>query len=91
MEAIPCELLFCRDDDGREYFTEWFLNDLDVVMRGQVRAWLDRLEDGNFRNVESVGGGVSELKLDFGPCFRVYFGQKGITVHLILRGPEFMW
>jgi putative addiction module killer protein len=87
MQPTPRELLICQDDDGRERFTEWF-HALDPVTRGRVMAHLDRLEDGNFRHVESVGGGVSELRMDFGPGYRVYFGQKRNEVHLICAGSK---
>lgn len=88
MEAIPRELLICKADDGREPFTNWFWNGITPVARGRIRAHLDRLEDGNFSNVEPVGEGVSELKMDFGPGYRAYFGQKGKEVHLITGGDK---
>jgi putative addiction module killer protein len=46
------------------------------------------MESGNFGGTESVGEGVSELKLNFGPGYRVYFGQKGLEVHLIRGGDK---
>lgn len=87
MEAIPREILVCQDEEGREPFTEW-LAALDVPTRARVRVRVDRVEDGNFGDVEPVGGGVSEMRLDFGPGYRVYFGQKGSEVHLILGGSK---
>ena len=76
MEAIPREILVCQDEDGREAFTEW-LAGLDVQTRARIRVRMDRVEQGNFGDVKPVGGGVSELRLDFGPGYRVYFGQIG--------------
>ena len=87
MEAIPKEILVCQDEEGREPFTEW-LAALDVQARARVRVRIDRVEEGNFGDVEPVGDGVSELRLDFGPGHRVYFGQKGDEVHLILGGSK---
>ena len=86
VEAIPRELLICQDEHGREPFTEWLFDLLDPATRARVRVQLDRIEDGNFSNVKPVGEGVSELKMDFGPGYRVYFGQKGKEVHLICGG-----
>jgi putative addiction module killer protein len=78
LEATPREILVCQDEAGREPFTEW-LNALDLQTRARVRVRIDRLEDGLFGDVEPVGEGVSELRLDFGPGYRVYFGQIGLS------------
>ena len=87
MEAIPREILVCQDDAGREPFTEWLVG-LDVPTRARVRVRIDRIEDGSFGDTRPVGEGVSELRLDFGAGYRVYFGQKGNEVHLILGGSK---
>jgi putative addiction module killer protein len=86
LEAIPRTILICQTDDGKEPFTDWFFSKLDAATRGRVRAKLDRLEDGNVSDVKAVGEGVLELKIDFGPGYRVYFGQKGREVHLMNAG-----
>lgn len=52
-------------------FKEWF-NDLDASPAARVHRYIVRMENGNFGNSEPVGGGVSELKIDFGPGYRVY-------------------
>jgi putative addiction module killer protein len=87
VEAIPREILVCQDEDGREPFSEW-LRGLDVPTRARVRVRIDRAEEGNFGDVEPVGEGVSEMRLDFGRGYRVYFGQKGNEVHLIRGGSK---
>ena len=87
MEATPREILVCQEESGREPFTEW-LNGLDVQTRARVRVRIDRLEEGLLGDVEPVGEGVSELRLDFGPGYRVYFCQKGLQVHLLLGGSK---
>jgi putative addiction module killer protein len=87
MEASPRELLVCQDRNGHEPFRAW-IESLDVPARARIRVRLDRVEDGNFGDVRSVGEGVSELRIDFGPGFRVYFGQFGAEVHLICGGSK---
>ncbi|HEY1207925.1 MAG TPA: type II toxin-antitoxin system RelE/ParE family toxin [Terracidiphilus sp.] len=87
MEATPREILVCQDKTGREPFTEW-LKGLDLQTRARVRVRIDRLEEGLFGDVEPVGEGVSELRMDFGPGYRVYFGQAGLVVHLLLGGSK---
>jgi putative addiction module killer protein len=55
---------------------------------GIVLARIKRVENGNFGDCESVGEGVSELKVDFGPGYRVYFGQDGDEVVLLYGGTK---
>jgi putative addiction module killer protein len=59
---------------------------LTLAVRAVVEIRIDRIEDGNFGDVKPVGGGVSELRIDLGPGYRVYFGQVGNEVHLIGGG-----
>jgi putative addiction module killer protein len=85
VKARQREILICQDEDGEEPFLKW-LNGLDPQTRGRVRVRIDRIEDGNFGDVRPVGDGLSELRLDFGPGYRIYFGQNGDEVHLICGG-----
>lgn len=71
--------------DGRSPFAEWF-DDLDAVTAARVDRYIRRLESGNFGVAKVVGGGVSELRLDFGPGYRVYFGRDGKTIVILLGG-----
>jgi putative addiction module killer protein len=87
LEATPRDILICQDESGREPFTEW-LDSLDVQTRARVRVRIDRLEDGLFGDVKPIGEGISELRLDFGPGYRVYFGQVGDRIHLLLGGSK---
>ncbi len=70
---------------GRQPFAEWF-SDLESVARAKVTRAIVRLEQGNFSNVKSVGEGVFEYRIDFGPGYRVYFGQDGPTLVILLTG-----
>ena len=80
-------MLICQTDEDREPFTEW-LDGLDPKTRGVVRNRIDRIESGNLGDTRSVGEGVTELRIDFGPGYRVYFGQAGNEVHLINGGSK---
>ncbi|HAK89568.1 MAG: addiction module protein [Nitrospirae bacterium GWC2_46_6] len=71
--------------DGVSAFGEWF-NRLDSHAAAKVSTALYRLEQGNFSNVKSVGKGVSEYKIDFGPGYRIYFGQEGDYLIILLGG-----
>jgi putative addiction module killer protein len=72
-------------EDGRSPFAEWF-NDLDSVTAARVDRYIRRLESGNFGAAKVLGEGVSELRLDFGPGYRVYFGRDGKTLIILLGG-----
>ena len=79
------ELRTYLDEQGRSPFENWIL-DLDQQAQAKVAIALSRLERGNASNVETVGEGVSELKLNWGPGYRVYFGHDGKTIVILLCG-----
>ena len=72
-------------EDGRSPFAEWF-HDLDSATAARVDRYIRRLESGNFGAAKVVGEGVSELRLDFGPGYRVYFGRDGKALIILLGG-----
>ncbi len=73
------------DATGRSPFARWF-GGLNAVAAARVTVALTRLRQRNFSNVEGVGAGVCELKVDFGPGYRVYFGQDGECIVILLGG-----
>src|SRR5438105_7211385 len=70
---------------GWSPFAEWF-NALDSVTAARVDRYIRRLESGNFGAAKVLREGVSELRLDFGPGYRVYFGRDGKTIIILLGG-----
>lgn len=72
-------------ENGRIPFEEWF-NSLDAVTAARVDKYIRRLEAGNFGSAKALKAGVFELKLDFGPGYRVYFGRDGKTIIILLGG-----
>jgi putative addiction module killer protein len=79
------DLLEYLDETGQSPFENWF-NRINAQAAAKVTTALVRLESGNTSNVKSVGGGVYELKIDFGPGYRVYFGYDGPKVVILLAG-----
>lgn len=69
-------------------FADWRAGLRDNVARKRIGARIDRLAFGNFGDAKSVGGGVSELRLDFGPGFRVYFTRRGKMLVVLLCGGD---
>lgn len=69
-------------------FLDWLaaLNDDRSV--GIVRARLNRIRLGNFGDCRTVGGGVQELRIDYGPGLRVYFGRRGSVIVVLLCGGD---
>jgi putative addiction module killer protein len=54
----------------------------------RIQARIDRAEDGNFGDSAPVGEGVSEMRIHFGPGYRVYFAQRGLEVVILLAGGD---
>jgi putative addiction module killer protein len=71
-----------------DIFSGWLANLKDEKAKGKIAARIDRLRHGNPGDVESLGGGVSEMKIDHGPGYRVYFGRVGKTLYLLLCGGD---
>jgi putative addiction module killer protein len=71
--------------DGHSPFAEWF-DDLDAVTAARVDRYLRRLEVGNFGAAKALREGVFELRLDFGPGYRMYYGRDGNTIIVLLGG-----
>ena len=82
LETRTRELEFYITQNGRVPFTDWFESLRDQKTRTRIRGRLTRLELGNFGDCQSVGEGVFELRIHFGPGFRVYFGEVGDTLIL---------
>ena len=69
-------------------FSDWLHSLRDARAAGIVRARLNRIRLGNFGDCKSVGGGVGELRIDFGPGYRVYYGREGSFVVILLCGGD---
>ena len=71
------------DANGKSPFAKWF-DALDAVAAAKVRVYMTRVELGNYSNVEPIGEGLSEIKIDFGPGYRVYFRNEKDVLLLLL-------
>lgn len=71
-----------------ERFARWIDGLRDLRARARIQARLDRLAEGNPGDVKPVGEGVSELRIDYGPGYRVYFKARGRTVVILLAGGD---
>ncbi len=69
-------------------FAKWIDGLRDVRARARVLARIERLAAGNAGDVKSVGEGVSEMRIDYGPGYRVYFRKRGRSVVILLAGGD---
>jgi putative addiction module killer protein len=69
-------------------FARWFESLRDSRARTRIQARIRRLSLGNFGDTKSVGEGVSELRIDYGPSYRVYFIQRGDVLVVLLAGGD---
>lgn len=72
-------------EDGACPFADWF-DGLDAKAALKVRSAIARIEAGNLGDVKPVGDGVSERRLTYGPGYRIYFGQEGDKLVVLLVG-----
>ena len=87
-DVQPRELRFYRTPRGHEPFDEWFRAIRDTQTRARIQRRLVRLEAGNFGDCHVIGDGVFELRLHFGPGYRVYFSNPDNTRVLVLCGGD---
>lgn len=73
------------DAEGRSPYAKWFDN-LTAAAAAKVTIAVTRMHQGNLSNTKSVGTGVHECRIDFGPGYRVYFGRDGDRLVILLGG-----
>jgi putative addiction module killer protein len=88
VESKPKSLVEYAQNDGRVPFRLWLGSLKDRKAQAVIDARLTRVRLGNLGNCRSVGGAVMELKVDYGPGYRVYFAQDGDTVVVLLCGGD---
>jgi putative addiction module killer protein len=71
-----------------EYFAKWIDSLQDIRARARIQARIERLVMGNPGDVKAVGEGVSEMRIDQGPGYRVYYTQHGRSVVILLAGGD---
>lgn len=69
-------------------FSDWFDSLKDKRAKARIQVRIDRVEVGNFGDVAPVGEGVSELRIFYGPGYRVYFVKRASVVVILLSGGD---
>jgi putative addiction module killer protein len=88
MEALERDIEYYETEDGQRPFRDWLLSLRDKQAQIKIDARMERVKKGNFGYCDPVGDGVLELKIDFGPGYRVYFGQVGNKLVILLNGGD---
>ena len=71
-----------------EVFAKWLDGLLDIRARARILVRIERLSSGNPGDVKAVGEGVSELRINYGPGYRVYYKKRGQKVIVLLAGGD---
>lgn len=88
MEVIEKSLRVYIDQNKRIPYSEWLRSLRDDRARQKIQVRLARVRLGNLGQCDRVGEGVSELKINFGPGYRVYIGQEGTEIVVLLCGGD---
>jgi len=84
----PLEIREYLTADGGNPFREWLLGLRDAQTRARIRIRLNRVRLGNLGDARSVGAGIYELRIHFGPGYRIYFGRSGKAIVILLCGGD---
>jgi putative addiction module killer protein len=84
VEATPREIFVYETPDGKAPFSDWMDAMQGHGIYDKIMVRLDRVEQGNLGEHRGVGAGVFELVIDDGPGYRVYFGQDGKDIVILL-------
>jgi putative addiction module killer protein len=82
------EIRFYMNSSGKCPFEEWLGSLKDSKARMRVRARIARLEVGNFGDCKGLRDGVQEIRIDYGPGYRVYLSRQGKVIVLLLCGSD---
>lgn len=88
MEVQPREIQNYLTEDGTSPFEEWLDSLGDSRAKSKIDNRIRRVRLGNLGDYKAVGEGVCELRIDYGPGYRIYFGQVRSTIVLLLCGGD---
>jgi len=80
------EIRTYRTKTGKDPFTNWISNLKDIIGRAQITNRINRAARGNYGDCEPVGDGIFELRIHYGPGYRIYFTEQAGTILLLILG-----
>jgi putative addiction module killer protein len=84
----PKQVVIYAEEDGTEPFQTWLDNLRDKQGRRHILKRLLRVQQGNYGDIKPIGEGLSELRIFFGPGYRVYFGEHAGNLVIVLCGGD---
>lgn len=85
--ASPKKIVIFENDKGKKPFVEW-LDVLDVSARARIEQRILRVSLGNYGDYKVLQSGIKELRFNFGSGYRVYFGEDGDTLVVLINGGD---
>jgi len=85
---MEIEIEIYETSSGKRPFEIWAKNIRDTLTRATVKSRINRIRQGNFGDCKSVGDGVCELRIRFGPGIRIYYSRIGSKIVLLLCGGD---
>ena len=86
--TLPQKVEVYQDKKGTAPFVDWLRSLKDIQARAIIRSRINRIRTGNFDNHRSIGQGIWELKLNYGPGYRVYYGNENQNIVFLLIGGD---
>ena len=80
------ELVEYVNESGKNIFNSWLTKLKNKTARARIRVRLNRVRLGNFGDCKTVGGAINELRIDYGPGYRIYFAKEDSTIVILLCG-----
>lgn len=88
MTETSVQVIEYRTEDGRTPFSDWLLSLRDREGAHRIRVRLARMRLGNLGDTKAVSKGISEVRVSYGPGYRVYFGRRGDQLVVLLCGGD---
>jgi putative addiction module killer protein len=82
------EVIFYADENDKRPFEKWIESLKDIRAKGKVLAKIEHMSDGNFGDHKRYGGGVAEVRIHYGPGYRIYYGMDDETLIVLLCGGD---
>lgn len=86
MEIRPVKIFIYESKTGQKPYSDWFEDLRDKKTKAIIRARLNRIRLGNFGDCKSLGDGVFEFRIDYGPGVRIYLGMEEKEIVILLCG-----
>ncbi|GFO55893.1 hypothetical protein GMSM_29000 [Geomonas sp. Red276] len=88
MQIYQLDIEYYETEKGQRPFKAWLEALADVAGRAKMRVRLDRARLGNLGDHKYIGHGVWEMRIDYGPGYRIYFAREGYSLILLPAGGE---